>query len=100
MTGLVLLSGFMMILSLGGGMMLVIKPESPWYIQALAFVSPFRYGNELMLNVLLEGSPVKDRVLGELNFNWGMSRCFSILAAGTLINFLVGWLILVIKSRR
>jgi len=53
MNAIVALSGFMMILSLGAGMYIVILPDSPWYLQCLGFVSPFRYGNELLLNVIL-----------------------------------------------
>jgi hypothetical protein len=65
---------FMLLFGMGGGLLASIGPNTNFIIRFLSWVSPFRYGSELILRCVLTGIEppgTEEFILNAINFNYG-----------------------------
>lgn len=79
----------------------VSKGGGSAFVYYLQFVSPTRYGVELMMKQELLGrNPLVNKtLLNYLGFDWSQWRLYSFLVAYCVFMFFVGYLVLLYKSR-
>lgn len=90
---------FAMIFSFGGGMYANTGAGANPLIRAISYVSPIRYGSELLFQEILKGKAGANAVLEYLGYTWGATTCFLALLGFTMFCLLAGWGILTFKYR-
>jgi hypothetical protein len=90
---------FVILFSLGGG--LLINVNSSFVAKFLGWVSPFKYGSELILRRLLDGqnSDASDEVLNFLGYQVGSATCIWTLIMMYLGCIGVGLVALVFRAK-
>lgn len=73
--------------------------NSNWMGTFLSYISPMRYASELLLRRLLSEKFYQDYVYEFFHYEYGVATCYSVLAGFAVFYFLLGWLILLIKTR-
>jgi ABC-type transport system involved in multi-copper enzyme maturation permease subunit len=90
---------FAMIFSFGGGMYANTGEEANPLIKAISYVSPIRYGSELLFQLIIKEKPGKELILDYFGYTWGTTTCFMALLGFTICSLLAGWGILTFKYR-
>ena len=69
-------------------------------VQILSYISPIRYSCELLLRRVLAGKLGGEQVLEAFGFEWGSDHCMMMLVLWTLFCFIIGWIVIVWKTRQ
>lgn len=91
---------FLMIFCFGAGIYVNTAAGASFLVTFLTYISPMRYSTELLMRRILAGKMGGDYVLDIFGFDWGSSTCIMMLMEWTLFYFVVGWLVLVWKTRQ
>ena len=89
-----------MMFSFGAGIYVNTATGANVVVLILSYISPMRYSCELLMRRILTGKMGGDYVLDIFGFDWGSDYCIWILLEWTLFYFVVGWLVLVWKTRQ
>ncbi len=87
-----------MVFLFGSGIYVNLKAATP-FIRFLGYISPFRYTVEPMLRSLLSGLDYADGICEYYDFTFG-DRAVPIALAIAAGLFLLGWVMILLKSRR
>ena len=90
---------FAMLFSFGGGMYANTGDGANPLIRAISYVSPIRYGSELLFQLIVKNKPGNEFVLEYFGYTWGTTTCFMALLGFTILSFITGWGILIFKYR-
>jgi hypothetical protein len=70
-----------------------------WFVRFLGYVSPFRYGCELLMNTAMKGMFVLPLARYEFGYGFDNSTCLLAIGAFFLFSFIVGWIMIVLRSK-
>ena len=89
---------YLNISAFGSGILINLK-EANWLIKIVGWLSPFRYSNESLYSVVLEGRSYKQEVLDFYGFDIGYPCIY--ISTGFFIGYLlIGWFALVMSSKK
>ena len=73
-----------------------------YFVYYMQYISPTRYGCELMMRKELDGrnKQISNIILNFLGYNWLEWKCYSFCVLYYIFMFLVGWLVLLWRSRK
>ena len=89
-----LINAAIMILNFGAGLLANTGTGANWLIRFISWISPVRYGAELVMRRVLAGEPswFADPALTYLGYTLGTPKCVCILLGMIAFMFLVGWI--------
>ena len=90
-----------MILNFGAGLFASVGPRAGNYmVRLLSWVSPQRYGCELLMRAMMQGNGIaEDLALKHFGYTYGYAKCFTFLGCFFILTFFAGMLSLVLRSR-
>ena len=91
---------FAMIAGFGAGLFANTGAGANWFIRFLSWISPLRYGCEIIFRQVTTGRPGQDQILLIFGYTYGDLICYLSLLAFILATFGGGWLILYCKHRK
>ena len=73
-----------------------------WFVYYLSYLSPTRYGCELMMIRELAGKNpfLSEVILSFLGYTWREWKCYSYLIIYYFVMFFIGWAVLLWRSRK
>jgi len=88
-----LLNAAITILNFGAGLLANTGSGANWLIKFISWISPVRYGAELVMRRVLAGEPswFADTALNYLGYTYGYETCSLVLVGMIAFLFLVGW---------
>lgn len=85
--------------ALGAGKFINLRNKS-WILKFLSFISPMKYGTELILRVVLKGRNDEAMfLLNHLGLNEGQWHCEKMILLFSILFFMIGWAVMVYKAR-
>jgi hypothetical protein len=75
-----------------------LGPDASWFVKGLGFLSPFRYGVERMLRILLEGYSYVDEVCDFFNYTF-KEKCIPIIIGFAVLFTVFSFVANLIKSK-
>ena len=102
-SALIINSSIMSLFGMGAGIIVHTGGENPagflWFNRGLMYLSPWRYGCELVLRCMLSGVVGGEKLLESLSYTFGSKVCTVVLAAYALLYLSIGWSVLLYRSR-
>ena len=91
---------FLILFCFGAGFYANTGEGSNPVVLFISYISPLRYTTELLMQRIVGNKVGGELILNRLGFTWGDGTCLSLLLMFTILCFIVGWLSLLLKSRR
>jgi hypothetical protein len=102
-TALVVNSAIMSLFGMGAGIVVHTGGDQTagfmWFNHGLMYLSPWRYGCELVLRCMLSDVKHGELLLENLSYTFGSKVCALALAGYALLYMLIGWAVLLYRSR-
>lgn len=89
-----------MVLNFGAGLFASVGKSASYTVRFLSWISPQRYGCELILRAMLNGNGVAETLaLEHFGYIYGSERCFIFLACFIVLAFFAGMICLILRAR-
>ena len=69
-------------------------------VRILTWISPFRYSCEALFRIFLKDKENVDSVYSQFDYNYGEDFCLYICIGISVLYFFMGWIAVLIKSKR
>jgi ABC-type transport system involved in multi-copper enzyme maturation permease subunit len=93
----------MFLFGMGGGQIVNIGGEDPagfyWFNQTLMYLSPLRYGAELIMRCFLKNFQGSEQILNALHYNFGNTKCVIALLGYSVLYLALGWVVIARRSK-
>lgn len=87
------------VFDMGAGIFTNLR-DANFVVKFLSYISPLNFANQLLMSRLLDLNPSKDIALEYYDFTYKESTCILVLIGYGVLYFLIGWVLLYIKSRK
>jgi len=98
-SAILVLTAVIITMGLGGGVFVKVTSESNLFIKCITWVSPMRYGNEMLLRTMVFDrdimSPLFDYLIG---YSYGIPVCAMALSTFAFVFFMLTYFILLHRS--
>ena len=86
-------------LNFGGGMIANVGSGANFFIRFLGYVSPVRYGCELLMCTIMKGMPILPLARKTFGYEFEHSTCLYCLGGFFLFSFIAGWIMIIARSK-
>ena len=91
---------FLNIFNMGAGASVNISSGVGWVPWLISYISPIRYGTEMLISRVLQNKPYAKPVMISLGYTLGDEKCLMAAAIISVILFFTGWLNLIRTNQR
>ena len=90
---------FVMMSGFGAGLFANTGSGANWFVTFLSWISPLRYGCEIIMRQVTKGRQAQDAILESFGYTYGDKLCYGYLCGFLAFCFFFGWFMLWIRNR-
>lgn len=98
-SAILVLTAVIITMGLGAGVFVKVTPDSNWFIKGMTWISPMRYGNELLLRTMVFDTPIMSPIFTWIvGYDYGIPMCAVALSAFSFVFFMMTYMILLYRA--